>query len=62
MAIFGSMVGVPVVMRMTIRVVISLLSTMVCFAVSMLITIEPLTALLRFVLSVLHAMTIPTLL
>jgi hypothetical protein len=64
MAVFGSMVGVPVVMRMTtiIRLVISLLSMMVCFAVPMLLTIERLTVPLRFVLPMLHAVTIPTIL
>jgi hypothetical protein len=64
MAAFGSMVGVPVVMRVTtiIRVVISLRSRMVCFAVPMLLTIERLTVPLRFVLPLLHAVTIPTLL
>ena len=58
------MVGVPVVMRMTtiIRVVISLLSMMVCFAVRMLLTIERLTVPLRCLLPMLHAVTIPTLL
>jgi hypothetical protein len=58
----GSMVGVPVVMRITsiIRVVISLL--MICFAVPMLLTIERLTGPLRFVLTMFHAVTIPTLL
>jgi hypothetical protein len=55
---------VPVVMRMTtiIRVVISLLGMMVCFAVRMLLTIECLTVPLRCLLPMLHAVTIPTLL
>jgi hypothetical protein len=55
---------VPVVVRMTtiIRVVIFLLGGMVCFAVPMLLTIERLTVPLRRVLSMLHAVTIPTLL
>jgi hypothetical protein len=54
---------VPVVMRMTtiMRLVISFLSMMVGFAVPML-TIERLTVPLRFVLPMLHAVTIPTLL
>jgi hypothetical protein len=58
------MVGVRVGMRMTtiIRLVISLLSMMVCFAVPMLLTIERLTVRLRFVLPVLHAVAIPTVL
>jgi hypothetical protein len=64
MAVFGSMAGVPVGMRMTtlIRLVISLLSMMVCFAVPMLRMIERLTVLLRFVLPMLHVVTIPMLL
>jgi hypothetical protein len=50
----GLMVGVPVVLGMTtiIRLVISLLSMMVSFAVPML-TIERLTVPLRFVLPML---------
>jgi hypothetical protein len=64
MAAFGSMAVVRVVMRMTtlIRLVISLLSMMVCFAVPMLRMIERLTVLLRFVLPMLHVVTIPMLL
>jgi hypothetical protein len=64
MAVFGSMVGVPVVMRMTkiIRLVISLLGMLVCFAVPLLLTVERPTVPLRFVLPMLHAVTIPTLL
>ena len=64
MAVFGSMAGVPVVLRMTtiIRLFISLLSMMVYFAVPKLPTIERLTVSLRFVLPLLHAVTIPTLL
>jgi hypothetical protein len=51
-------------MRMTtiIRLVISLLSMMVCFAVPMLLTIERLTVPLRCLLPMLHAVTIPRLL
>jgi hypothetical protein len=58
------MVGVPVGMRMTtiIRPVISLLGMMVCFAVPMMLAIGRLTVRLRFVLSMLNAVTIPTVL
>ena len=64
MAVFGSMVAVAVVMRMTtsIRLGISLLSRMVCFAVPMMLAIGRLTVRLRFVLSMLNAVTIPTVL
>jgi hypothetical protein len=64
MAVLGSMVGVPVVMRMTtiIRLFVSLLSMIVCFAVPMLLVIGHLTVPLRFVLPMLHAVMIITLL
>jgi hypothetical protein len=64
MVVLGSRASVPVVLRMTtiIGLPVSLLRMIVCFAVPKLLTIKRLTVTLRFVLPLLHAVTIPTLL
>jgi hypothetical protein len=51
MAIFGTMIGVPIVMRRAD-----------CFALSVLLTVARLTVPLWLVLPLLRALTIPTLL